>query len=44
MQKSTPLQEFPLLSKGGDQRQIPTVFGTTRRIHPDTPDLAGNPT
>ena len=44
MQNWTPRQEFPLVSRGGDQRQMPMVLGITRRTHPDTPDLAGSPT
>ena len=44
MQNWTPLQEFPLMSRFGDHKQIPIVLGTTKRMHPDTPDFAGSPT
>ena len=32
------------MSNGGDQRQIPMTFGTTSKMHPLIPDLAGTPT
>ena len=43
-QNSTPLLLFPHLSRGGDQVKIPITLGTTKRIPPATPDLAGRPT
>lgn len=39
-----PLTLLPSLSRGGDQHMMPITFGTTRRIPPATPDLAGSPT
>lgn len=44
VQNWIPLTEFPSLSSGGDQHIIPITLGTTNRIPPDTPDLAGRPT
>lgn len=44
MQNCTPRQEFPFESSAGDQRHIPSVFGTTNKMHPETPDFAGSPT
>lgn len=44
VQNWIPLTEFPSLSRGGDQHMIPITLGTTNRIPPDTPDLAGRPT
>lgn len=44
LQKATPLCVLPILSRGGDHRQIPIKLGTTTIIAPDTPDLAGKPT
>ena len=43
-QKLTPRTEFPSESKGGLQTAIPSTFGTTIKMAPQTPDLAGNPT
>lgn len=39
-----PLQLLPHISRGGDHKHMPIIFGTTRRTVPDTPDLAGSPT
>uniref|UniRef100_A0A914MZT2 Candidate secreted effector n=1 Tax=Meloidogyne incognita TaxID=6306 RepID=A0A914MZT2_MELIC len=44
LQNSTPLTELPILSKAGDHKAIPIIFGTTTIITPETPDFAGNPT
>lgn len=44
VQNCIPLTEFPSLSSGGAQHIIPITLGTTNRIPPDTPDLAGRPT
>ena len=44
MQKRIPLTLLPSLSSGGDQHMTPITLGTTSRMPPDTPDLAGRPT
>lgn len=44
LQNCIPLTLLPCWSKGGDQTIIPHTFGTTIKIAPLTPDLAGNPT
>lgn len=44
VQNWIPLTELPSLSSGGDQHMMPITLGTTSRIPPDTPDLAGRPT
>lgn len=44
VQNWIPLTELPSLSSGGDQHTMPITLGTTSRIPPDTPDLAGRPT
>jgi len=44
LQKCRPLTLFPLLLTGGLKRHNPITFGTTSRITPETPDLAGRPT
>ena len=41
---SRPRAELPYLSSGGDQRQMPIVFGRTIIIHPATEDFPGIPT
>jgi hypothetical protein len=41
---STPLTEFPIPSRRGDQTEIPITFGTTIKTQPPTPDFAGIPT
>lgn len=43
-EKQMPRTLFPSRSKGGDQHIIPIMLGTTRRIAPEIPDLAGKPT
>lgn len=43
-EKRMPRTLFPSRSKGGDQHIIPIMLGTTRRIAPEMPDLAGKPT
>ena len=43
-QNCTPLQLLPRVSKDGDQQQIPMTLGTTNKMAPETPDLAGSPT
>lgn len=44
VQNCIPLTELPSLSSGGDQHIIPITLGTTSKIPPATPDLAGRPT
>lgn len=44
VQNWMPLTLLPSLSSGGDQHMMPITFGTTSRIPPATPDLAGRPT
>lgn len=44
VQNWIPLTLFPSLSRGGDQHMMPITLGTTSRIPPATPDLAGRPT
>lgn len=44
VQNCIPLTELPSLSSGGDQHITPITLGTTSRIPPATPDLAGRPT
>jgi len=39
-----PRTEFPTLSSLGDQTDIPPKLGTTIKMQPPTPDLAGTPT
>lgn len=39
-----PLWLFPSLSSGGERHIRPMTLGTTRRMAPDTADLAGRPT
>lgn len=39
-----PLTLLPNLSSGGDQHMMPITLGTTSRMPPATPDLAGSPT
>ena len=39
-----PRTEFPISSKGGDQRARPITPGMTSIMAPETPDLAGRPT
>ena len=43
-QNCIPLTLLPQWSSGGDHRHMPITLGTTSRITPDTPDLAGKPT
>ena len=40
----TNLAEFPMASRGGDQRAKPTTLGTMTNTIPLTPDFAGSPT
>ena len=44
VQNWMPLTLFPSLSSGGDQHMMPITLGTTNRMPPATPDLAGRPT
>lgn len=44
VQNWMPLPLLPSLSSGGDQHMMPITLGTTSRIPPATPDLAGRPT
>lgn len=44
VQNWMPLTLLPSLSSGGDQHMMPITLGTTSRIPPATPDLAGRPT
>ena len=44
LQNCTPRTLFPVESSGGDQTIIPHTLGTTIKMAPDTPDLAGKPT
>lgn len=43
-EKRMPRTLLPSRSKGGDQHIIPIMLGTTSRIAPEMPDLAGKPT
>lgn len=44
VQNWIPLTLLPSLSSGGDQHMMPITLGTTNRMPPATPDLAGRPT
>ena len=44
LQNWMPRSELPRVSRGGDQSATHITLGTTRRMAPDTPDLAGRPT
>ena len=44
VQNWMPRTLLPSLSSGGDQHMMPITLGTTSRIPPATPDLAGSPT
>ena len=44
MQNWMPRSELPRVSRGGDQSATHITLGTTSRMAPDTPDLAGRPT
>ncbi len=44
MQNWIPRTLLPSLSRGGDQHTMPITLGTTSRMPPETPDLAGRPT
>lgn len=44
VQNWIPRTLLPSLSRGGDQHIMPITLGTTSRMPPETPDLAGRPT
>ena len=44
LQNCIPLTLLPRRSSGGDHTMMPQTLGTTIRMAPLTPDLAGKPT